>query len=61
MIINCVNCGKRYSNEFSYEGDASIKRPSLSEYDNQQAWYDYVYARNHFASAVFVVVRFALV
>lgn len=45
MMINCPNCGKRYVSELSYEGDATLQRPDKANLTNNQAWYDYVYAR----------------
>ena len=31
LEIKCPNCGKRSQNEFSYGGDASVKRPQLGK------------------------------
>ncbi len=45
MMINCPCCGKRYLSEFSYEGDATLTRPDETNFMDNQAWYDYVYAR----------------
>ena len=45
MMIKCPCCGNRYLSEFSYEGDATLKRPDENNYSDNQAWYDYVYAR----------------
>lgn len=47
MMINCPYNGKRYLSEFSYEGDATLQRPNADNYDDKQAWYDYVYARTN--------------
>ena len=47
MIINCPHCGKRSAAEFSYEGDATLKRPKGEQANNESAWYDYVYARKN--------------
>jgi len=45
LRINCPWCGLRNESEFSYGGDASVKRPhddaSLDD------WYDYVYTRDN--------------
>ena len=30
LYINCPHCGMRSQNEFSYGGDASVKRPELN-------------------------------
>ena len=44
MKIKCPYCGVRDHSEFSYEGDATIKRP---ENDDADAWREYVYSRNN--------------
>ena len=44
MRIKCPHCGLRDHSEFSYEGDATIKRP---ENDDADAWRDYVYHRDN--------------
>jgi sarcosine oxidase subunit delta len=44
MRINCPYCGARDHSEFSYEGDATLKRP---ENDDTDAWRDYVYHRTN--------------
>jgi len=31
LYIKCPHCGMRPQNEFSYGGDASIKRPELTK------------------------------
>ena len=31
LEIKCPHCGKRSQNEFSYGGDASVKRPQLGK------------------------------
>ena len=42
LYINCPHCGMRSQNEFSYGGDASVKRPSLnkevSDQEKFEAW-----------------------
>jgi sarcosine oxidase subunit delta len=45
MLIPCPHCGPRDHAEFSYSGDATLKRPKpdASETD----WYDYVYQRDN--------------
>ncbi|MPV86356.1 sarcosine oxidase subunit delta [Ostreibacterium oceani] len=47
MIIHCPYCGKRYSSEFSYEGDATIRRPTGANAENADAWQAYVYLREN--------------
>lgn len=44
MRIPCPCCGERPSDEFSYLGDATLKRP---EGDDLAAWHDYVYLRDN--------------
>nr|WP_309504393.1 sarcosine oxidase subunit delta [uncultured Roseovarius sp.] len=46
MRITCPICGLRNEAEFSYLGDASLRRPDDSETD-PQAWIDYVYLRKN--------------
>lgn len=45
LRIDCPWCGVRNEDEFSYGGDATVKRPA----DDASAddWYDYVYTRNN--------------
>lgn len=47
MIIPCPHCGKRYSTEFSYEGDATLSRPNGPVDNPETDWYNYVYARKN--------------
>ena len=44
MLIPCPNCGPRDVEEFSYLGDATVKRPKESDL-RQEAWNAYVYDR----------------
>ena len=44
MLIPCPNCGPRDVEEFSYLGDATVKRPKESNL-SQEAWNAYVYDR----------------
>ena len=46
MIITCPHCGPRDLAEFSYSGDATLKRPDPASTD-QQAWNEYVYDREN--------------
>ncbi len=46
MIINCPFCGKRDHSEFTYSGDATVKRPDQHE-QNSKIWFDYVYQRSN--------------
>ncbi|MEM7192835.1 MAG: sarcosine oxidase subunit delta [Pseudomonadota bacterium] len=45
MRITCPYCGSRALEEFSYRGDATVKRPDGS--DDAKAWVDYVYLRDN--------------
>jgi methylglutamate dehydrogenase subunit B len=45
MRIPCPYCGARDSSEFSYLGDATVKRPPLDASD--AAMHDYVYLRTN--------------
>ena len=47
LEIKCPHCGKRSQNEFSYGGDASVKRPQLGKETSDKEWYDFVYFRNN--------------
>ena len=45
LYINCPHCGMRSQNEFSYGGDASVKRPELNTEISDKEWDDFVYNR----------------
>ena len=45
LYINCPHCGMRSQNEFSYGGDASVKRPELNREVSDQEWDNFVYNR----------------
>tara|TARA_Y100001936_G_scaffold215115_1_gene225301 strand:+ start:164 stop:442 length:279 start_codon:yes stop_codon:yes gene_type:complete len=47
LYIKCPHCGMRSQNEFSYGGDASIKRPELGKEtsNSNKEWDDFVYNR----------------
>jgi len=47
LEIKCPHCGKRSQNEFSYGGDASVKRPQLGKEISDKKWDDFVYFRNN--------------
>ena len=47
LEIKCPYCGKRSQNEFSYGGDANIKRPELGKEIPDKEWDDFVYFRNN--------------
>ncbi|MEM7746867.1 MAG: sarcosine oxidase subunit delta [Pseudomonadota bacterium] len=44
--INCPICGLRDETEFTFVGDASVKRPSIDN-DDMQSWYEYVFLRDN--------------
>jgi heterotetrameric sarcosine oxidase delta subunit len=45
MLIPCPWCGPRSQIEFSYGGDATLKRPAVEA--SQAAWSDFVYLRDN--------------
>ena len=45
LYINCPHCGMRSQNEFSYGGDASVKRPELNQDISDEKWNEFVYLR----------------
>jgi heterotetrameric sarcosine oxidase delta subunit len=46
MLIQCPNCGARDVSEFTYLGDATVKRPT-SDTASRQDWQDFVYSRKN--------------
>ena len=46
MRINCPNCGLRDHSEFSYLGDAGVRRPSDDE-ANMAVWSAFVFGREN--------------
>ena len=47
LEIKCPYCGERSQNEFSYGGDATIKRPKLNTDISDLEWDSFVYYRNN--------------
>jgi methylglutamate dehydrogenase subunit B len=47
MRIKCPYCGSRDASEFSYVGDATLKRPADHERDTADPMFDYVYLRDN--------------
>ena len=47
MRIPCPYCGPRGNDEFTYLGDATVRRPDPSAADAHQAFHDYVYLREN--------------
>ena len=45
LHIKCPHCGMRSQNEFSYGGDATVKRPKLNEEISDTEWEKFVYLR----------------
>ena len=45
LYIKCPHCGMRPQTEFSYGGDATVKRPELNKEISDQEWDDFVYNR----------------
>ena len=46
LEINCPYCGKRAQTEFTYAGDATVKRPDDGT-DNERDWFEFVYLREN--------------
>lgn len=42
----CPVCGMRDETEFTYGGDASVRRPDMAE-PSPKAWLDYVFMRDN--------------
>jgi sarcosine oxidase subunit delta len=47
MRIRCPYCGERSLEEFTYRGDATVKRPQSLDPSATEAWVDYVYFRDN--------------
>jgi methylglutamate dehydrogenase subunit B len=47
MRLPCVCCGERGLDEFSYYGDATLRRPEDGGGAPTAAWSDYVYLRDN--------------
>ena len=47
LEIKCRYCGKWSQNEFSYGGDANLKRPELGRETSDKEWDDFVYLRKN--------------
>ncbi len=46
MLIKCPWCGDRALQEFAYQGDATIERPSDEAEVSAAVWHEYVYVRD---------------
>ena len=47
MLIACPHCGTRPVEEFTFLGDASVKRPTSNDPATMEQWFDYVYLRDN--------------
>ena len=47
MLISCPHCGPRDAAEFTYGGDASVRRPANPDTLSDEQWADYVYLRDN--------------
>jgi len=47
LLITCPWCGERAQVEFSYGGDATVKRPPEPQNVELKEWLDYVYIRDN--------------
>ncbi|MFT3988211.1 sarcosine oxidase subunit delta [Aestuariivirga sp.] len=47
MLIPCPHCGTRPVEEFTFLGDASVKRPQSNDPATMDQWFDYVYLRDN--------------
>ena len=47
MRIKCPVCGDRPLEEYSYRGDAAVKRPGSIDPATHDEWYEYVYVRDN--------------
>ena len=52
MRIHCPHCGPRGHEEFSYYGDASVRRPDATVEKAEAAFADYVYLRDNPAGRI---------
>ena len=46
LLITCPYCGERPQIEYTYGGDATVKRPDPGEVDSK-AWLDHIYLRDN--------------
>jgi len=45
LLISCLWCGPRAQSEFTYGGDATVKRPPLDA--DEAVWAEFVYLRDN--------------
>ena len=47
LLIDCPWCGKRDEGEFSYGGEADIRRPLAPDDLTDEQWADYLFMRSN--------------
>jgi heterotetrameric sarcosine oxidase delta subunit len=47
MRITCPYCGERPLDEFTFQGDATPRRPQTNDPASMEQWFDYVYLRKN--------------
>ena len=47
MLISCPHCGPRDVTEFTYGGDANVRRPADPGALSDEQWAEYVYLRDN--------------
>ena len=47
LLITCPWCGERAQTEFTYGGDATVKRPADPATVPDEAWSEYIYHREN--------------
>jgi len=47
MLLPCPYCGPRDSTEFTYSGDATLRRPADPQALSVEAWADFVFLRDN--------------
>jgi len=45
LLIHCPHCGPRNQTEFTYGGDATVRRPADPAALSEQAWSDHLHIR----------------
>lgn len=46
LVIPCPHCGPRDHTEFTYGGDAAVRRPDTSAAVSDDGWVSYLYLRD---------------
>ena len=47
MLLTCPHCGPRDCTEFTYGGDATVRRPANPNALSDEQWAEYVYLREN--------------